>query len=294
MTESKTLTGQPGGLSTLLRAALPVVPGVNRLPGVRKGSARDFTGLAYDRRGVVAARTRVDAYAAVCGFPRKDVVPLTYPHMLAFPLHMAIMGDPAFPYPAIGMVHVENTITARRAIRVGEALDVTTTVGAPRPHAKGVLLDFVTTVTNDDGETAWESTSTYLRRGRTIEGEPTPGLVVLDAPTGGIEWRLPADLGRTYAAVSGDANPIHLYPWTARALGFPRQIAHGMWTKARSVAAIENRLPDAVTVEVAFKKPVFLPGTVAFAARQGDEGWTFAMTSPKDGSPHLLGRTTPA
>ncbi|MDR7254462.1 acyl dehydratase [Nocardioides sp. BE266] len=293
MTETKTLAGEPGGLSTLVKAALPALPGVNRLPGVRKGRPDDFTGLAFSREAVLAERARVDAYAAVCGFPRKDVVPLTYPHLLAFPLHMAIMSDPAFPYPAIGMVHVENTITAHGAIGVGEALDVTTSVGAPRPHARGVLLDFVTTVTAD-GATAWESTSTYLRRGRPADGEPAPGLAIVDTPTGGIEWRLPADLGRTYAAVSGDANPIHLYPLTAKALGFPRQIAHGMWTKARSVAAIENRLPEAVTVEVAFKKPVFLPGTVAFAARRDDERWTFAMTSPKDGSPHLLGRTTPA
>ena len=295
MTEEqpKTLDGQPGGLSTLLRAALPVVPGVNQLPGIRKGPASAFSGLAYARTDVVAERSRVDAYAAVCGFPRKDVVPLTYPHMLAFPLHMAIMSDPAFPYPAIGMVHVENTITGRRAIAVGETLDVTTSVGAPRPHAKGVLLDFVTTVTGEGG-VAWESTSTYLRRGRTVDGDPAPGLAIVDAPTGGVEWRLPADLGRSYAAVSGDANPIHLYPWTAKALGFPRQIAHGMWTKARSIAAIENRLPEAVTVDVAFKKPVFLPGTVAYAARQDGPGWSFALTSPKDGSPHLLGRATPA
>jgi hypothetical protein len=291
--DAKVLDGEPGRLGTLVRAALPVVPGVSQLPGVRKGSARDFAGLSYRREQVEAERVRVDAYAAVCGFPRRDTVPLTYPHMLAFPLHMAIMGDPAFPYPAIGMVHVENTITAHRAIGVGEALDVTTAVGTARPHARGVLLDFVTTV-SADGETTWESTSTYLRRGRPIEGEVTPGLEVPDPPTGGVEWRLPADLGRTYASVSGDANPIHLYPLTAKALGFPRQIAHGMWTKARSVAAIENRLPDAVTVAVAFKKPVFLPGTVAFAARPDDEGWTFALTSPKDGSPHLLGRTTSA
>jgi hypothetical protein len=290
---TRTLTGEPGRLGTLVRAALPVVPGVNQLPGVRKGSARDFVGLSYRREQVVVEHARVEAYAAVCGFPRRDVVPVTYPHLLAFPLHMAIMGDPAFPYPAIGMVHVENTVTAHRAVGVGESLDVTTTVGLPRPHARGVLLDFETTV-GADGETAWESTSTYLRRGRTIEGDVAPGLGVVDPPTGGVEWRLPADLGRTYASVSGDANPIHLYPLTAKALGFPRQIAHGMWTKARSVAAIENRLPDAVTVAVAFKKPVFLPGTVAFAARQDDDVWTFAMTNPKDGSPHLLGRTTPA
>ena len=291
MVAAKELTDEPGRLGTLLRAALPVVPGANLLPGVRKALAADFTGLAYRREGVVAERARVDAYAAVCGFPRKDVVPLTFPHMLAFPLHMAIMSDAAFPYPAIGMVHVENAITAHRAIGVGEALDVTTEVGTARPHAKGVLLDFVTTASTDGG-TVWESTSTYLRRGRSVDGDAAPGLVVTDPPTGGIEWRLPADLGRTYAAVSGDANPIHLYPLTAKALGFPRQIAHGMWTLARSVAAVENRLPDAVTVEVAFKKPVFLPGTVTFAARQGEAGWTFALTNPKDGSPHLVGRTT--
>ena len=287
---TRTLSGEPRRLGTLLRAALPAVPGVNLLPGVRKHPARDFDGLAFSREGAVVERPRVEAYAAVCGFPRKDVVPLTYPHMLAFPLHMAIMSDPAFPYPAIGMVHVENSITAHRAIGVGEALDVTTEVGAPRPHPKGVLLDFVTAVSAEGG-TAWESTSTYLRRGRTVDGDPAPGLAFLDPPTGGVEWRLPADLGRRYAAVSGDANPIHLYPLTAKALGFPRQIAHGMWTLARSVAALENRLPDAVTVEVAFRKPVFLPGTVAFAARRDDAGWAFALTSPVDGSPHLLGRT---
>ncbi|WP_107705962.1 MaoC family dehydratase [Nocardioides allogilvus] len=291
--ETKHLSGQPGGLSTLLRAALPVVPGVNQLPGVKKASAQGFAGLSYDRTGVEASRTDVDAYAAVCGFPRKDTVPLPYPHMLAFPLHMAIMSDPAFPYPAIGMVHLENSITARRAIAVGEVLDLTTSVAAPRAHAKGALLDFVTTVTSG-GEVVWESTSTYLRRGGKPEGEPDAGLVIADAPTGGLQWRLPADLGRSYASVSGDHNPIHLYPLTAKALGFPRQIAHGMWTKARSIAAIENRLPEAVTVEVAFKKPVFLPGTVAFAERSHDGEHTFALTNPKDGSPHLVGRATPA
>jgi acyl dehydratase len=298
--ETRRLSGQPSGLSTLIRAALPAVPGVNQLPGVKKASVQDFTGLSCDRTGVEATRSAVEAYAAVCGFPRKDTVPLPYPHLLAFPLHMAIMSDPAFPYPAIGMVHLENAITAHRAIGVGEVLDLTTGVVAPRRHAKGALLDFVTTVTSD-GEVAWESTSTYLRRGAQPVteptepgGEPDAGLVFADAPSGGVQWRLPADLGRTYAGVSGDHNPIHLYPLTARALGFRRQIAHGMWTLARSIAAIENRLPDAVTVEVAFKRPVFLPGTVAFADRADAGVHTFALTDPKDGSPHLVGRATPA
>lgn len=289
----KILRGEAGSLSTMVRAALPALPVINQLPGVRKVAARDFTGLSYARTGVVAARPGVEAYAGVCGFPRKDTVPLTYPHLLAFGLHMAIMCDHDFPYVAIGMVHVENTVTAHRRIAVGEVVDVSTSVAAPRPHAKGTLLDFVTAVTTD-GEVAWESTSTYLRRGTPPVGDPAVGLVIDHPPGAGIEWRLPADLGRTYASVSGDANPIHLYPWTARALGFRRQIAHGMWTLARSVAAIENRLPDAVTVEAVFKRPVFLPGTVAFAAQAAADGLTFALTNPEDGSAHLLGRTTSA
>lgn len=96
---------------------------------------------------------------------------------------------------------------------------------------------------------------------------------------------LPADLGRTYAAVSGAHNPIHLYPLTAKALGFPRQIAHGMWAKARCVAALENRLPDAVRVEVAFKKPVRPPGRVAFGSAALADGYAFSLTRPDDGAP---------
>jgi acyl dehydratase len=111
-----------------------------------------------------------------------------------------------------------------------------------------------------------------------------------EVPPGGLEWRLPGDLGRRYAAVSGDRNPIHLYPLTAKALGFPRQIAHGMWSKARCVAAIENRLPDAVRVDVVFKKPIVLPGSVSFGVARTPDGHAFSLTRPKDGAPHVVGR----
>ena len=94
--------------------------------------------------------------------------------------------------------------------------------------------------------------------------------------------------------MSGDHNPIHLYPLTAKALGFQRQIAHGMWSLARCVAALENRLPDAVTVDAAFKKPIFLPGrspSAVPATTVATTGCAFALTSPKNGAPHLVGRT---
>jgi acyl dehydratase len=277
----------------MVRAALPSVPLVNQLPGIRK-TGGDFTGLSRTCEPVTIERSHVDAFAEVCGFPVKDTVPLPYPHLLAFPLQMGIMSDPGFPAPAIGTVHLENSITTHRPIAVGETVGVATSVGPARPHPKGTTYEFLTVVTAD-GEDVWEETSTYLRRG---QGDPSAtsgsaASLLAGAPEPhGVVWNLPGDLGRRYAAVSGDHNPIHLHPITAKALGFPRQIAHGMWTMARCVAALENRLPDSVRVDVAFRKPVVLPGSVAFGSLPADGGYVFSLTRPTDGSPHLAGRTT--
>ena len=47
---------------------------------------------------------------------------------------------------------------------------------------------------------------------------------------------------------------------------------------------LEDRLPDAVTVEVAFKKPILLPGTVAFGSPRTGDGYAFSLTDPRTGA----------
>jgi acyl dehydratase len=286
--------------TTLLRATLPSIPVVNQLPGVRK-TGGDPSSL-HELRSVTVDREHVAAYARVCDFPVKDTAPLTFPHVLAFPLHMAVMTSPEFPFPAIGTLHLANTITQHRPVRVGETLEVEVHTSSVRSHPKGRAIDFLATVTIG-GETVWESISTYLRRGQgdvvstsstDEDSGSTDGSDDLVVVPGRVTWRLGGDVGRRYAAVSGDHNPIHLYGLTAKAFGFPRQIAHGMWSLARCVAAVENRLPDAVTVDAAFKKPILLPGKVGFGQEPvpgGDSGLRFALTSSRDGAPHVLGRT---
>ncbi len=102
-------------------------------------------------------------------------------------------------------------------------------------------------------------------------------------------WQLPAGLGRRYAAVSGDRNPIHLYDATARPFGFRRHIAHGMWLVARCLAQLEAGLPDTYRCEVAFRHPVELPGEVEFASRV-DRGRTdFEVRSVTAPRAHLSG-----
>ena len=99
-----------------------------------------------------------------------------------------------------------------------------------------------------------------------------------------------------YAGVSGDLNPIHVHPLSARLFGFPSAIAHGMWTKARCLAALGSELPPAYTVEVAFRKPIRLPATVQFAEAdgRGPAAGTiaFGVRDAKRGTPHLDGRVT--
>lgn len=277
-------------LPVMLKAALPAVPGVNQLPGIKKtgGALPD---LVLERNDVVVERAAVDRYAAVCGFPTRDVAPVPYLHMLAFPLHMQLMTDAAFPFPAIGSVHLENTIVQHRPVAIGETVSLRLVADNLRNSTKGRAWDMNVTGTVGD-EVVWESVSTYLRVGKGDKENGDPGMSLSSVDAKGPVWSLPDNLGRTYGAVSGDRNPIHLHPLTAKALGFPRHIAHGMWSKARCIAALENRLPDAVKVEVAFKKPIFLPGKAQFGADRTTNGYDFTLVNPKSGAPHLLGRTT--
>ena len=296
MGDTRVLEDAPSSLSLMVRAALPALPGLSAVPGLGR-SGNELPDLTLERRGVPVDPEHVRAYAEVCGFPHKDALPLPYLHMLVFPLQMSLLTDRSFPFPAMGLVHLENTIEQHRRVTARERFDVRVRAADLRPHPKGRAFDMVSEV-QVDGETVWTEVSTYLRRGRGDEADSTrPGLDIPQAEGHGTEWRLPGDLGRRYAAVSGDRNPIHLYAATAKAFGFPRQIAHGMWSLARCVGALENRLTDRVRVEAAFKTPVLLPASVRFVAAPdpgyGDDGLLFGLTNPRSGAPHLAGRAAP-
>ena len=236
------------------------------------------------------------AYEKVCGFRVTDVLPPTYLHVLAFPVSVALMTERAFPFPLIGMVHVNNSITIARAVRADETVSFTVRAADLRPHPAGRQLDLLAEATVD-GEVVWSGRSTYLRRGGSkpsAEGEPKEpkqkSKTPTPAPTGAVsQVKVPDDIGRRYGAASGDRNPIHLYGVTAKLFGFPSAIAHGMWVKARTLAAMEGRLPDACTVDVAFKTPVLLPSTITIAAEQTADGWSLDVRNARNGKPHLAG-----
>ncbi|MCX5236539.1 MaoC/PaaZ C-terminal domain-containing protein [Streptomyces prunicolor] len=233
----------------------------------------------FPRTRLVLPGVRVDlaklaAYERVCGFATgDDALPITYPHVLGFPLAMRLMSCRAFPLPLLGLVHTSVEITRHTAVPATGEYEITVYVDELAPHRRGTEATVTTEMrvggASEDGtggEVVWESRSTYLaRHHRADTPTPTPELPPARAPLPTVaEWRLGEDVGRRYGAASGDRNPIHLYPLTARLFGFPRAIAHGMWTAARCLAA--RGTPERTLVRAEFRAPVLLPGTVEYAA----------------------------
>lgn len=286
------LASAPGSLSLFPRAVAgaTVLPVIRRLPGVPAPAGLPDTELALT--GLQVDRERLAAYARVCGLRLRDELPPTYAHMLAFPLAMRLMTDSAFPFSPVGLVHVRNRIVQRRPLRAGEELGVRVRAADLRPHPRGTQFDVLAEVAAG-GEAVWSGTSTYLRR---EGGTSSPGRDAdrPEPPRPAAIWDVPGDTGRRYAAVSGDANPIHLHPLTARLLGMPRHIAHGMWAKARCLAALEGTLPGgAVEIDVRFKLPIQLPARVAFASAPEGDGRAFSLHDARTGKPHLDGTALP-
>ena len=274
-------------------------PGLGRLYARAVTSARGRRGdrlpdTTFELPEATIDRDHLASYADMCGFRHSDVLPASYPHVLAFPLAVSLMVDPAFPFPLPGLVHIANRIAQTRALRADERLSFHVSAADLRDHPRGRQFE-VLTEASVDGETVWTESSTYLRR----DASPSPARAQADSPSparggrqgGGFNsiWRVSRNVGRRYAAVSGDVNPIHLNPLIARLFGFRRAIAHGMWLKARCLAALEGRLPDALTAEVEFKSPLLLPSTVGFTSQPDEAGWTFAVAEVRSGRPHLGG-----
>lgn len=274
----QTVTTIPSLGPIYAKAALPGKASGKELPDTRLR----LTGHTVDRLDLLQ-------YQRICEFNNSDVLPHTYPHVVGFPLQMQLMSAKAFPLPLMGLVHVENVITVHREIRFDEELDIAVSAENLRAHPKGKVVDLVTEV-DVAGERVWEGRSTYLARGRgdaeAERGEQPPAI-----PTGfaAAKWSLPGDLGRTYGLASGDINPIHMSGVTAKAMGFPQAIAHGMWTYARTLAAIGPVTSGPSTSHVWFKKPVLLPGKVDLVIdKGGDEVVAGLRSSRKPTTEHLV------
>lgn len=240
-------------------------------------------------------------YRKICGFADNGKIPITYFAVLSQALQMNMMVKEPFPFAMLGLVHVDNSVTQYRAVGERETVSMSVAFANLRDHTQGQQFDFVTTVKSQE-DVIWEGVSTYLARGKKSEisassiSKPRPVTVkpMVDEEGTHTVFEVPEDIGRRYAFVSGDFNLIHLHPLSARAFGFPKAIAHGMWSKAKCLAMM-GELPTACTAEVSFKLPIFLPSEVELIAEpiakleNLEDACVFGLYSAKNDKPHLAG-----
>src|SRR4029453_2909626 len=105
---------------------------------VARGQAgSSLPGVVAERRAVRVVPAAVADYAHLGGFGLGAHPPVTWPHLLGFPLQAAVMSRRDFPVPMVGLVHVENRITWVRPLDYGETLDVSVHAPALPPHPPG-------------------------------------------------------------------------------------------------------------------------------------------------------------
>ena len=256
------LSKQPSVLGSYPRALLTRRPDILTLQEPSEFEVR-LDNVLIDPQAVAK-------YASVCAFDASDVrngyVPITFPHVLAMPLHLRIMGHSSFPLRPMGLIHVSNTIAQPRALEAGMTLNVVVSARNYCRTDAGLTCDMVTDVLRA-GQTVWRETCVFLSRWpdsvQRTGGRPArPPKAPKDAQ---VLTELAVDQNRVwkYARVAGDFNPIHLSDRAARFFGLRGAISHGMWTLARSLAErpVDVPPPDA-RLETQFLTPVQLPARV--------------------------------
>ncbi|SEQ61068.1 MaoC like domain-containing protein [Solimonas aquatica] len=248
--------------------------------------------LSVQVRDVAVSATQLAEYREVCGFAAGEQLPITFPHVMAAGLHMHLMVQRQFPLPLLGLVHLRNHISQRRGLGADERFDFDVRLGESRQVRQGLEFDVLSEV-SVAGELVWQETMTILHR---MPGPKGPAPRSTPPPARLAEYLsvdAPADLGRRYARVGKDFNPIHLTPWSAKLFGFKRHIAHGMWTMAHCAALLEGQLPAPPReLETQFRQPLFLPGRAALKySRAADpaQGIEFSLLARNSDKVHLSG-----
>jgi acyl dehydratase len=201
---------------------------------------------------------------------------------------MKLMVSKEFPFPAVGSVHAENVIESLRPISVSEPLDLSVHAENLREHRKGLLIDVITEI-RVGRELVWRQTSSFLNQQKTsLSGETRPEPKADEVPPMPMTTiRVDQTTISKYASISGDRNPIHVSSLGAKAFGFPKTIAHGMWSAAALLRTVEGDVADKVTYSVRFGKPILLPATLNAYADRVDNGWDLSLLHPKKGYPHV-------
>lgn len=189
-----------------------------------------------------------------------QALPLSFLYPLAQRAQLDWMLQPAFPHRLLGMVHMAQSLQREAGWADWQTQRPFTL--QLRAQAEGKRNLRLLALAEQDGAPLWRAESLYRPpRGEGSRPLKARGAEPLPESAPLAHWALPADAGRRYGWLSGDLNPIHLWPWTARVFGLQAPIIHGAHTLARCEAELTRALDAPLqAVHLAFLRPLALPG----------------------------------
>lgn len=209
-------------------------------------------------------------------------------HVMNLDLQLKTLLQSSLPVPAVGLIHMANRIQSN-PIDTEIGLHVTCSVKAVTQHPKGVMTTIALQV-EQQGTLVYSAESDYLYRRKVQQQSATDAQVksVEALPELLTTLSLGANAGRQYASVSGDYNPIHLWPITAKLMGFKKAIAHGMFTLSLSLSrhSILKGKPSSngsFSLENQFHNPAFLPCELDMRSSESvkPDGASYVLINPK-------------
>lgn len=237
--------------------------------------------------------TQLQRYRQVCGFAtHSPYLPMSFLHVLAFRLQLAMMLRKEFPVAPMGMVHLSNTLRQYRPIEATEKPSLRCRISDSWLSSKGVEFTFICSAYIGQDK-VWEDESLYLTRMKTGIAKDKTERPALQEFEHREPWQLCPEQARQYAKASGDYNPIHLHNLSAKLLGFKKMIIHGMWSQAACISALEASVGERSECYAEFKTPVFLPATLQFCHQQSEQGIDFGLRNESGDKPHVEGYFRP-
>lgn len=267
--------GQPSHLGAAVRLVVAGARRRGRNPAnAQRAPARK---LAVERDGLVARVAQLRRYlAATRGDPSAagtEPLPPGYAAIWETGLTLELLALEGMPFPSRGIVHLASELVVIRPLQVGDSVRARLELERIEAHSRGAVLVLRFRSWTRPGILCQENHSRYL-----LPGIAPPPWTAHQMPPGEAaaperrlpgdwqevsSWDLSAGAGLRYARASGDYNPVHLWPWSARLLGFSRPILHGHCTLAmvsHELTRITGKVPRKVSGR--FRTPLELPASV--------------------------------
>ncbi|NMH58941.1 MaoC family dehydratase [Alteromonas ponticola] len=220
-----------------------------------------------------------------------------YLQMKSFALQLQCLADRRNPFPLLGLVHIRNQVWQSAQVDLQVMVNLTAKLGQLKTHSKGWVIEVIVEGHQRD-ECIYRATGEYLmrvnaphvsRQKNKGQGDLPPFWETYQHVA---QWQVADSIGRDYAKVSYDYNPIHLSAFSAKLFGFKQAIAHGMWSLAKCYSQLvdDRHAAEAVELHAEFLKPILVPAECVLMQGQHSADSQFALLNGKCSEPHIRGR----